>query len=363
MTNPKQRVLTALAHREPDRVPVDWWAVPETVTGAMKTLGTNSQEELLQRLGIDLRYVKPRYAGDNYIEQPDGSFHKHHPDGTFVDIWGVQRKEIAWGKGSYLEVVRSPLVQAETPSDIEQHPWPDAEKFDYQSVVEQCEEYRDFGIVCTGDRLVTRASVFKLAMYLRGMDSLLMDLALSPKLVDALVHKLLEFHLEHNRRIFECSAEGIDIFMLGDDFGSENGPLISPEMFRRFFKPALKELIALGKRYGLKVMLHSCGSVRELIPDFIDIGLDVLNPIQTHARDMVPEELKREFGKDLCFHGSIDVQHTLPFGTPEEVKSEVKARIQTLGKEGGFILAPAHNLQPDVPTENILAMYRTAVEM
>ncbi|MCK4417490.1 MAG: hypothetical protein KAV99_04930 [Candidatus Latescibacteria bacterium] len=363
MTNPKQRVLTALAHREPDRVPLDWWAVPETVTSAMKTLGLNSQEELLQGLEIDLRYVKPRYAGDDYIEQPDGSLHKKLPEGTFVDIWSVQRKEIDWGKGSYLEVVRSPLAQAETPGDIEQHPWPDVEKFDYHSVVEQCEEYRDFGVVCTGDRLATRASVFKLAMYLRGMDRLLMDLALNPKLVDALVHKLLEFHLEHNQRIFECSAEGIDIFMLGDDFGSENGPLISPEMFRRFFKPALKELIALGKRYGLRVMLHSCGSVRELIPDLIDIGLDILNPIQTHARGMVPEELKREFGKDLCFHGSIDVQHTLPFGTPEEVKSEVKARIQTLGKGGSFILAPAHNLQPDVSIQNILTMYRTAVEI
>jgi uroporphyrinogen decarboxylase len=184
-----------------------------------------------------------------------------------------------------------------------------------------------------------------------------MDLALNPKLVEALVAKLLEFHLEHNRRIFEAAAKEIDIFMLGDDFGSENGLLLSPPMFRRFFKPALRCLIDLAKKFNLKTMLHSCGGIRELIPDFIEMGLDILNPIQIRAQGMDPEELKREFSKNICFHGSIDVQRELPFRTPDEIRKIVRSRIKILGRNGGFILAPSHNFQPDIPVDNIVAMY------
>lgn len=128
-------------------------------------------------------------------------------------------------------------------------------------------------------------------------------------------------------------------------------------MFRKFFKPALRDLINLAKTFDLKTMLHTCGGVRELIPDLIEIGLDILNPIQTRAKGMDPKELKKEFGKDICFHGSVDVQKILPFGTPDDVKKTVNSLIKTLGKGGGFILAPSHNLQLDIPINNIIAMY------
>lgn len=349
-----------MTHHEPDRVPLDYWAVPETTERLLEVLGLQDKDQLLQELGVDVRYVRPCYTEGDYEEQLDGSLHRRLPDGTFVDIWGVVRKRVSWGMGSYLEVVKSPLAEAESVGEIEDHPWPDPRTFDFHSVSEQCYRYRESAIICTGDRLTTRASVFKLAMYLRGMDRLLMDLVVNPGLVEALLGKLLEFHLEYNRRIFEAAADHIDIFMLGDDFGTENGPMISPDMFRRFFKPALKELVQVGKEFDLKVMLHSCGGVRELIPDFIDIGLDILNPIQTQAKGMDPKRLKADFGRDLCFHGSVDVQRTLPFGSTEQVRAEVRERIETLGQGGGFILAPAHNLQPDIPVENILAMYQAA---
>lgn len=355
--NSKDRVLAAIAYEEPDRVPVDYWAVPEVTQALLKEFGLVNEEQLLEKLRIDIRYVKSSFSGFDFEEQPDGSLHKRLSDGTFADIWGVKRKKISWGRGSYLEMIESPLRDASSVQEIENYSWPDIEAFNYESILKQCLNYKDFAIICTGDRLTTRASIFKLAMYLRGMDRFFMDLALNPGLVETLVAKLLEFHLEHNRRIFEVAAKHMDIFMLGDDFGSENGLLISLAMFRKFFKPALRDLIDLAKTFDLKTMLHTCGAVRELIPDLIEIGLDILNPIQTRAKGMDPKELKREFGKDICFHGAMDVQKTLPFGTPEEIKRTVNFHVKTLGKGGGFILAPSHNLQLDIPIDNILAMY------
>jgi len=355
----KQRVVSTLNHQQPDKVPVDYWAVPEVDKILLEKFRLENKEDLLNIFQVDFRYVKPVYTGSHFEEQPDGSLHRKLTDGIFVDIWGVQRKEIKWAKGKYLEVIRSPLAEVENVREIEDYPLPEIKSFDYHSLPDQCGKHDSFAIILTGDRLTTRASVFKLAMYLRGMDRLLMDLILNPKLVEALVSKLLEFHLEHNRCIFEVAADKIDIFMIGDDFGSENGLLISPANFRRFFKPALQKLIDLAKKFNLKVMLHSCGAVRELIPDFIEIGVDILNPVQTSARGMNPKELKREFGKYLSFHGSVDIQRILRFGTPEKVREEVKSLIKVLGEEGGFILAPSHNLQPDIPIGNIIAMYTT----
>ncbi|MFQ5835214.1 MAG: uroporphyrinogen decarboxylase family protein, partial [bacterium] len=339
-----------------------YWAVPEVTEILLKKFGVRDEDEFLEILGVDIRYVKPSYTGSDFKEQPDGSLHRKLSNGTFVDIWGVKRKKVDWGRGSYLEVIESPLRDANNVKEIEDNTWPSVETFDYQSISRQCSKYKDLAIILTGDRLTTRASVFKLAMYLRGMDKFLMDLVLSPKLVEALVAKLLKFHLEHNRRIFQAAAKEIDIFMLGDDFGSENGLLISLPMFRRFFKPALRCLIDLAKKFNLKTMLHSCGGIRELIPDFIEIGLDILNPIQIQAKGMDPEDLKREFGHDICFHGSIDVQKELPFRSPDEIRKIVRSRIKILGKSGGFILAPSHNLQPDIPIDNIVAMYETKRE-
>lgn len=355
----KKRVIKALDHQRPDIIPTDYWAVPETTQILLKKFGLKNEEQLLRKLGIDIRYVKPRYLKEDYQEQPDGSLHKRRDGNTFVDIWGVERRKVSWGKGSYLEVKREPLAQARNVKEIERYNWPNPKDFDFKSVSKQCTQYKDYAVICTGDRLTTRASVFKLAMYLRGMDRLLKDLYLNPKLVKALVAELTKFHLVHNRMIFEAAADKIDIFMLGDDFGSAKGPMISPDKFRKFFKTPLRKLIALSKKYGLKAMLHTDGGVRELIPDFIDIGLDILNPIQTSAKGMNPHQLKKEFGQDLCFHGSVDVQHTLPFGTEEQVKTEVWKRIDALGPDG-FILAPSHNLQPDVPVQNIIAMYQSA---
>jgi uroporphyrinogen decarboxylase len=266
---------------------------------------------------------------------------------------------VDYSDGNYLEVEHYPLEGDIGISDIENYTWPDPDHYDYSVIPTLCEKYGDYAILNVGNRL-NRTSVLKAAMYLRGMQQLMIDMALNPPLVKVLLEKIADYYLAHNERIFKAGEGLIDIFMMGDDFGTQKGLLISPEMFRKFFAPKLKEFAAQAKSYGLKVMLHSCGSIRELIPDIIEIGVDILNPIQTHAKGMIPEELKKEFGDRICFHGGIDIQRTLPFGTTEDVEREVKHRIRILGKEGGYILASTHNIQSDTPIENVLRMYETA---
>ena len=172
---------------------------------------------------------------------------------------------------------------------------------------------------------------------------------------------MVEYFLEYNRRVFEAASENIDIFMMGDDFGTQYGPMMSIETWRRLFKPGFRAYIELAHEYGLPVMHHTCGSVRELIPDFIECGLDILQSLQPAAAGMDLADLQREFGRDLCFHGGIDIQEVLPHGTPQQVREHVKSRAE-LGREGGYILCTAHNIQPDTPLENIVALFEAYQE-
>lgn len=197
-------------------------------------------------------------------------------------------------------------------------------------------------------------------MYLRGVKQALIDPLINPELTHRLYEKITDFYLDLNKRCFEEAGDMIDIFMMGEDMGTQNGLLVSPKIFREFIKPYLTKHVQLAKSYGIKVMLHSCGAVRRLIPDFIEMGIDILNPIQVRAVGMNPAELKEEFGDRLSFHGSVDIQRTLPRGSCEEVREEVRGRIRTLGEGGGFILCTTHNIQMDTPVENILAMYDEA---
>jgi len=188
----------------------------------------------------------------------------------------------------------------------------------------------------------------------------MMDLALNPDFVQAMFDRISEFYLKLNRRIFEAAEGKVEILLIGDDLGTQNGLIASPQMLQKFVFPYLRKYTHLCHEYNIKAMFHSCGSIREVIPDLIEAGIDILNPIQAQAKGMVPMELKQEFGSNLCFHGAVDVQQTMPKGTTEDVRYEVRQRIEVLGAEGGYILAPTHNFQTDVPIENILAFYEEA---
>lgn len=352
--NSRERVLRALAHQEPDRVPIDYWASGEITARLLKELRLSSEEELLEHFGVDFRYIAgPRYIGPELAVRADGSVE---------DLWGVPRVKVQVGAGertgSYREACDPPLKDM-TLEEIKAYPkWPDPDWFDYGCVREQAARARAAGkcVVFMGDRM-NRCSQLKPAMYLRGIADILMDLAVNPEIAQYLFDRIAEFYLEYARRTFEAAGDSLDILMMGDDFGTQKGLFMSPDMWRELLRPNFKALIDLGHRHGYKVAHHSCGSIKAIIPDMIECGLDILNPVQPEAQDMDRRELKQRFGDRLSFHGSISIQKTMPFGTPEDIRAEVGERFATLGAGGGFIFCTAHNIQVDTPSENVFALF------
>ncbi|MGQ9629724.1 MAG: uroporphyrinogen decarboxylase family protein [bacterium] len=351
--NSKERVFKAIDREEADRVPIDYWGTAEVGEKLKKHLGAKDQEELLQKLDCDLRYIPgPLYIGPEL---------RKYPDGGSEDLWGVVRKtkyiDESEERGSYEHVVRSPLAEMKTVGEIENYArWPSPDWFDYSAIEGQCDAHPDRAVVFMGDRL-NRTAQFKPAQYLRGMDRFMIDMVESPALAEAIIERIVDFYLQYDERIFRAAGGKIDIFLMGDDFGMQTGMIVSPDMWRRFFAPGLGKFIGLAKKYGIKVMHHSCGSIRPIIPDLIEMGLDILNPIQPGTTGMDPVELKREFGRYICFHGGVSIQRNLPFGTPEDVRAEVRELMRSLAPGGGFIICTAHNIQPDTPVENVLALF------
>jgi uroporphyrinogen decarboxylase len=350
----RERVLLALAHREPDRVPVDYWATPEINARLLDRYGFSSQEELLDHFDADFRYIEgPKYIGPEPRVRQDGSVEDH---------FGVPRVRMEVGSGAhsgaYLEVIDFPLEGAESLDEVRDYDkWPNPDWFDYDCVRDQVAEVRRLGKVAVfvGDRM-NRCAQLKPAMYVRGIAKILEDLVLNPEIAEYLFRRITAFYLEYTRRILDAAGDGIDIFMTGDDFGTQNGLIMSPDMWRRFLRPGFEALVGIAKKHGCKVAHHSCGSIKPIIPDMIECGLDILNPVQPDVRDMDHGELKALFGEKLCFHGSISIQRTLPFGSTKEVRDEVLERFRTLAPGGGFIFCTAHNIQVDTPLANIEAL-------
>ncbi len=351
--NSKERVLTSIDHCEPDLVPWDYWAAPEVTERLLKHFGFSDKEELLRHFDVDLRYV----PGPSYVGQ---ALHTYE-DGTVEDLWGVCRRimtiERSGYRWTYSHVTKSPLAAMDTVKEIDDYDhWPSPDWWDYSAVAADCEQYADYAVVNAGDRL-DRTAQFKSMMYLRGTEQAYIGLIANPKIAEAILAHIREYFLAYNQKVFEAAKGKIDIFMMGDDFGTQNGLMMDVPKWRRFFKEGFKAYIDLAHRYGIKVMHHTCGSVVELIPEFIDSGLDILQSLQPRAAGMDLAKLKREYGKYLTFHGSIDIQETLPYGTIEDIRAMVKHRMSVGKPGGGFIISTAHNIQPDTPTENILALF------
>jgi uroporphyrinogen decarboxylase len=357
--DPKSRVIKTLSFTEPDRAPFDYWAEDPVTDKLMGFLNINSKEELLKYLGIDFRYMEgPVYCG------PDAG---PGTDGSRTDIWGVRRKRSYIDvndpeKGSYEHVVCSPLSGAQSVADIENYPgWPSPDLYDYSNVCRSAEKYPGYSVVFGGGRL-SRTAQLKTAMYLRGVEQTMLDLALNADMIEAMNERLVDFFLEYNRRIFKNAEGKIDIFFMGDDFGTQNGLMMSIGMWRKLYKPGFRKFIELAHSYGIKVMHHTCGAVEPLIPDFIECGLDILQSLQPLAKGMDPAALKQKYGRHICFQGGIDIQHTMPFGSTGDVCNEVKRVLKTLSPGGGYILCTAHNIQADTPVKNIIALYAAAKE-
>ena len=351
--NSRERVFRTLSFQEPDRAPIDLWMSKGFRKKLFGAVGA-SEEAFLDRHDVDLRYIEgPRYVGPPLREFADGSSE---------DIWGVRRKavtvQMAGGTESYEEVAESPLGSAETVEQIDSYDhWPSADWFDYSGIEAQCEAIRgrERVVVFQGDRM-NRVAQLKPAMYIRGIEQILADMALDPEIAEAVFGKIRGFYRAYAERIFEAARGKIDIILTGDDFGSQNAPLVSPDMWVRFLAKGFADYVSLAKSHGARVMHHTCGSVRPIIPLMIGCGLDVLQSIQPEASNMDPGELKREFGDRLAFHGGISIQRTMPFGTPEDVRREVVEKLTALGSGGGYILCTSHNIQADTPLENLHAL-------
>jgi len=353
MLSHRERVQLALDHQTPDRCPMQISFTPEFATRLMegyKQKVLNPDESRKRSKSFEL---------ERLLEQDmlltglwDNSyFQKYKPGEEFTDEWGIGWKAIPYstkfGTGIYTEMIDHPLKRDE---DICTYRPPDPNRNELYRETEQVirdfkSEYWIVGVTVT--------TMFEKAWALRGFEQIMLDMLKSPDLVDVLLDLPFGYHLTMAKKLVEM---GVDMIWLGDDVGAQHAMLIAPDQWRRFLKNRMAEFIQSLKSMNpdLKVAYHSDGYLYPIIPDLIEIGLDVLNPIQPGAMD--PSRLKREFGNNLCFWGGIDEQHTLPFGSPDDVSKEVFNRVATLGKQGGLIIGPTHHVQLDTPMENFIAM-------
>lgn len=341
---PRERWLAVLRREKPDRVPMDYWATGEATEKLMKYLGVGSTEEMFKRLHIDPTVtVSPRYIGP---PAPQGA-----------DIFGCRFRPVDYGTGVYNECVYNPLAQYRSVDEIEaNYTWPSPDWWDYSEIARQIAGKEDYPIRGGG------SEPFLLYKNLRGQEQAFMDLILNPEMVHYCLDKLFHLAYENTRRIYEQIPGKVMITYVAEDLGSQEGLLFSPAQIREFLLPRMKRMIDLAHQAGAYVFHHSDGAIRDILPDLIEAGIDVLNPIQWRCKGMDREGLKRDFGDKVVFHGGVDNQYTLAFGTVEQVRQEVIDNLRILGNGGGYILAPCHNIQAISPPENIVAMYDTGFE-
>ncbi len=349
----RQRILTAIQRHQTDVLPVGFKATDDVLERLREHLGVDSLAELMELLPVDthgcfnncLYGVYPDYVGGPpKVLYPDSC-----PDGSWDTIYGYRRHWVAGPGGRTDEVIANPLAGADT-GDLDQHPWPQADWFDYTTLPRQCSAVGDYAVLFNLGGLGHAANLI-------GIQRLLTDMLLDPLFIEGCFERITEFYVEFLDRILDAAAGDIDIICIQDDFGTQQGPMIGFDLYRRFFKPNHERIFAVAHKHGVKTMMHSCGAIFDSIPEFIEIGADILDPLQVNAQGMDPLRLKREFGGDLCFHGGIDTQDILLKGSPDDIRRHIDELIDALSPGGGFILAPSHYIQGDVPLENVLAVF------
>jgi uroporphyrinogen decarboxylase len=375
----RERVLKALSHQTPDRVPIDFGGFQTGIhkvayEALARHLGLREDiaildpvqqlarpsEAVLERFHVDTRYVLAHGPAGF-----DGTIRKVRRNGR---LWHDLKDEfgVVWslpdGTGLYMDISHHPLADAGT-ADLADYPWPngsDASRF--SGVRERTQILRRE----TPYALVTGIAgvVYEYCWYLRGLERWFMDTVENPEFCAALLDRTLAFWLDYMTGFMREVGDLIDVVMIGDDLTGQHGPLFSPAFYRRVVKPRQKRLVQHIKSLtGAKVWYHTCGNCVEYIPDLLDNGVDILNPVQTSATGMDPAMLKQRFGRDLVFWGGgCDAQHVLPFGTPEQVREQVRRNMEIFKPSGGYVFNGIHNIQADVPPENIVALFDAAYE-
>lgn len=375
---PRERVRLALGFQEPDRIPIDLdgWATYFTegaYRNLLQHLGIDEEpqvndwflvsgvnESILRRFGVDFRRVA--------LAVPEGFRSKTYPDGSWDDEWGVRKRKVAHPSprtgqtAYYAEMIEPPLAEGSI-DDLESYPWPDPEDpgryRDLRERVKLLYETTDHALVAAA----IGNGIFEQAQALRGIQRFFEDLLINREFATLLIDKILQIQLSIFDRYLAIVGPYVEMVETSDDYGMQTGPLISPQLYREMLKPAHERLNRFIKeRTEARIYLHSCGSIADMLDDLIEAGIEVINPVQPRARNMDSAALKNRFGGRVVFHGGVDEQYVLPRGSIEEVHEEVHRRIEDFAPGGGYIFAPAHNIQDDIPPENVVAMFEAALE-
>lgn len=349
---PRDRILAAIGRETLDRIPTDYWGTDEVTLAVCRHLGCANTFEMYDRLGVDgIAGAGPRYIGPPLPTCGDGFFYT-------AQAWGMRFQAQEYAGGVYWEQSYYPLAEAKSIEDLNNYAWPELDWFDYDVIVQQCARHPERAIE------VGYSAIFYYHNMLRGLELSLMDPLLWPEFTHHLLQKISDFLYEYHARSFEATHGLAHLTQVTDDFGTQRDLLISPKVFHEFYKPHIQRAIDLAKSFGLLVFHHDDGAIRPLIPELVEMGIDVLNPVQWRCEGMDPSELKDTFGEQVCFHGGIDNQEIMPFGTTDDVRKEVADKLSTLGRDGrGYILAPCHALQPNTPVANVVTLYESAREL
>ncbi|MGC8874543.1 MAG: uroporphyrinogen decarboxylase family protein [Chloroflexia bacterium] len=376
---PRERVLLALDHREPDRIPIDLGGTicssihVQAYIDLKRYLGMELEplrlvdyvqqlpyldEALLERFGVDFRMVQLPAATAPEVEIfQEGEYE------AFYDRWGSKLRKPKRG-GLYFDWVEFPIREASLEA-LEAYRWPPLDPPEQLAELRRQAEYlyhhTDYALVGSA---IIGGGIFEQPARIMGLESFLVALVTEPRFADRLMEQITDLYIESCNRYLDQVGEFLHVFAYWDDLCGQDGWLISPDLYRKMIKPKQRRLLeAIRKKTRAKVYFHSCGAVSELIPDLIDLGFDILNPVQVSARGMDTRRLKQEYGADIVFWGGgVDTQRVLPFGTPQQVRDEVRQRIEDLATGGGFVFAAVHNIQAGVPPENIVAAFEAALE-
>ena len=346
----KERVLAAFARGEGDRVGVNYSA-NEDIDGRLKRhfgLARDDDEGLKKALGVDFRQVAPSYRG--------APLHAEVPGRHVNPLWGIRTRWIEHDSGGYWDFCDFPLADADE-EEVAAWPMPSAEDFDYSRVAGDCRANGRYALHVGQPGL---GDIINGTGMMRSMEKVFVDLITDDPAGLLLMDRRVTVNLEITRRTIEAARGGIDFMWLGEDLGTQRGPLISPALFRKHIRPRLARFVDVAKSFGIPVMIHSCGSSSWAYDDFVEMGVGVVDTLQPEAADMSPGYLKERFGDRLAFHGCISTAGPLAYGSVEDVVANVRETLEIMMPGGGYCLAPTHSIQDNTPTENVLAMYEAA---
>lgn len=348
---PRDRVLTAMRRRVPDKVPREVVFTPPMMEEFRRQTGASDPADYfdLEVRSVSLAPSRKQVDFSSYL----GPL----PPGAWVNEWGIGHVH---GSMYHFHDYVHPLEKISSVEEVRAYPFPDVTaEYRYSGMADEVADWHQRGYAVQAELPNYSGTLFECAWLLRGMENLLVDFLTNPKLAAALLDRLTASGIESATRL---SQAGVDILLTGDDVAAQRGMLMSPGLWRKWLRPRMAEIIAAAKKVNpdLLVFYHSDGNLEPVIRDLIEIGIDILNPVQPECMD--PAALKREYGNHLAFWGTIGIQTTMPFGTPEEVRATVKERIDTVGQTGGLLLAPTHVIEPDVPWRNVMAFFEAVEE-